>query len=102
MNEDKKPLKVHFMPGCFDNFEGTQEELDALIAEITLMAESGAIQELGEELDIDSFLEDLTPEEANKMAELFTNAFEDDADAEDEEPTYNPSQDWSGTGRRLH
>ena len=31
---DPKKLKVTFAPGCFDNFEGTQEELDALIKEI--------------------------------------------------------------------
>ena len=30
---DKK-VKVEFAPGCFDNFEGTQEELDALQKEI--------------------------------------------------------------------
>jgi hypothetical protein len=29
-----KPLKVEFAPGCFDNFDGTQEELDGLMAEI--------------------------------------------------------------------
>lgn len=29
-----KPLKIEFAPGCFDSFEGTQEELDALIKEI--------------------------------------------------------------------
>ena len=29
-----KPLKVEFAPGCFDNFDGTQEELDGLMTEI--------------------------------------------------------------------
>ena len=33
--------KVVFAPGCFDNFEGTQEELDAMIAEINQLVESG-------------------------------------------------------------
>jgi len=27
-------MKLVFAPGCFDNFEGTQEELDALMKEI--------------------------------------------------------------------
>ena len=27
--------KISFAPGCFDNFEGTQEELDEVINEIT-------------------------------------------------------------------
>jgi len=31
--EDGK-IKIHFAPGCFDNFDGTQEELDELIKEI--------------------------------------------------------------------
>lgn len=30
-------LKVEFMPGCFDNFDGTQEELEALQKEILEM-----------------------------------------------------------------
>jgi hypothetical protein len=34
MTDTKKPLEVKFAPGCFDHFDGTQEELDALIAEI--------------------------------------------------------------------
>ena len=34
MTNSKKPLEVKFAPGCCDHFDGTQEELDALIAEI--------------------------------------------------------------------
>ena len=34
MTNDDDKVKVTFAPGCFDNFEGTQEELDALMAEI--------------------------------------------------------------------
>lgn len=35
-SEKKLPngIKLVFAPGCFDGFEGTQEELDALINEI--------------------------------------------------------------------
>ena len=36
--------KLVFAPGCFDNFEGTQEELQELIAEIHRMFESGEAQ----------------------------------------------------------
>jgi hypothetical protein len=32
-------LKITFAPGCFDSFDGTQEELDAMIAEVTKMFE---------------------------------------------------------------
>ena len=31
---EKKNMKIEFAPGCFDNFEGTQEELDQMVAEI--------------------------------------------------------------------
>jgi len=34
MTDSKKPFEVVFAPGCFDHFDGTQEELDALMAEI--------------------------------------------------------------------
>lgn len=41
--EAGKP-KLVFAPGCFDNFEGTQEELQELIAEIQRMFDSGEAQ----------------------------------------------------------
>jgi hypothetical protein len=34
-------LKITFAPGCFDGFDGTQEELEAMIAEVTKMFETG-------------------------------------------------------------
>ncbi len=43
---DKKELKIEFAPGCFDNFEGTQEELDALIADIQTMFANQTPEEL--------------------------------------------------------
>ena len=65
MTDKKEPLKVVFEPGCFDHFDGTQEELDGLMAEIQdmfanmtpeeLKAQSRAIDinELAEALDSD-------------------------------------------------
>lgn len=38
-----KPFKVVFAPGCFDSFEGTQQELDALIADIQKAVSSGQL-----------------------------------------------------------
>lgn len=55
MSENKPPLKIEFAPGCFDHFEGTQEELDALISEITTMFETMT----PEELEADSRLVDI-------------------------------------------
>ena len=52
---DKKPELV-FMPGCFDGFEGTQEELDELIAEIQRMVDTGELFEKSvplEDVDFD-------------------------------------------------
>ena len=50
MTEEKK-ITVSFAPGAFDGFDGTQEELDALIAEITRMAESGEMFEQATPID---------------------------------------------------
>lgn len=41
---DKK-LKVEFAPGCFDEFDGTQEELQEMLAMIHQMAEDGTLME---------------------------------------------------------
>jgi hypothetical protein len=36
----KKQIKIEFAPGAFDQFDGTQQELDEFIAELHRMAES--------------------------------------------------------------
>lgn len=40
--------KIEFAPGAFDQFEGTQEELDQMILEITQMFENLTAEELAE------------------------------------------------------
>ena len=50
MTEEKKDLEIRFAPGCFDNFEGTQEELQELIAHIHQMANDGTLFEESEPL----------------------------------------------------
>lgn len=45
----EKP-KLIFAEGCFDEFEGTQEELDELVADIKRMFESGELMENSERL----------------------------------------------------
>lgn len=54
---DKK-MKIEFAPGCFDSFEGTQEELDGLIAEIQRMFDSGEAQEQARPLDMEDLDEE--------------------------------------------
>lgn len=51
----KKPLKIIFDPGCFDHFDGTQEELDQLVAELTAAAESGDLFEDSREITEDDW-----------------------------------------------
>jgi hypothetical protein len=48
-----KKIKIEFAPGAFDNFDGTQEELDELITEITRMAESGELVENSRAINMD-------------------------------------------------
>lgn len=54
--------QVVFAPGCFDGFDGTQEELDELVKTIQEQAESGELlvhsQALSDE-EIPAELEDL-------------------------------------------
>ena len=64
MNEDKK-LKVTFAPGCFDSFEGTQEELDQMIADIQAAIESGELLEQSQELTDEDF--DELPDEVKQQ-----------------------------------
>jgi hypothetical protein len=62
---DKKELKVEFAPGCFDQFEGTQEELDEMIAEIHAAVESGELFDDSDELSDEAF--DELPEEVKEQ-----------------------------------
>ena len=66
MTEDKKPeIKIEFAPGCFDDFDGTQEELDELVALIKEMAASGELLDkatpVDELEDIDEEVLELLP-----------------------------------------
>ena len=65
---DPKDLKIEFAPGCFDNFEGSQEELDDLINQIKEMFASGEAQEMARPLDFDD-LDDEDLEILEKFAQ---------------------------------
>jgi hypothetical protein len=61
MTEQNKPLKIEFAPGCFDQFDGSQEELNELMTEIQNMFANLTPEELAERsrpVDIDSLIED--------------------------------------------
>jgi len=53
MTEEKKPVKIVFAPGSLDDFEGTQEELDEMVAEIQRLAESGELEEMADPIDFE-------------------------------------------------
>lgn len=53
-----KEIKIEFAEGCFDEFEGTQEELAELIAELRNQIQNGTLFEDAREL---------SPEEAEQL-----------------------------------
>jgi hypothetical protein len=56
-----KPVEIKFAPGCFDHFEGTQEELDELMKEITEMFSNMTPEELKAQsrtVDLEELIED--------------------------------------------
>lgn len=66
MDSKKKP-EIVFMPGCFDNIDIDQEELDSLIAELKAKIKDGSIFEEARELDPDD------PEDAQILADIEYN-----------------------------
>ena len=70
--EDFSKLKIEFAPGCFDSFDGTQEELEEFIAEITRMFQSGEVQEMARPLDIEELIDE-DPEYAEKIIQSLTS-----------------------------
>lgn len=47
--------KLEFAPGCFDDFTGTQAELDAMVLEIRRLFESGELERDAVPLDLDQW-----------------------------------------------
>ena len=57
----EKKMEIKFAPGCFDHFEGSQEELDDLIKQITDMFTSMTPEELmaqSQQVDIEDLIEE--------------------------------------------
>ena len=67
MNGDDE-IKITFAPGCFDQFDGTQEELDEFLAILKEMVESGELLENSKEIDID----DLDDNERNQIERMIS------------------------------
>ena len=64
---EKKKMEIVFAPGCFDKFDGTQEELDNMMAEIQRMAESGELFEKSVPLSEET-LQEMDPEDVEQLA----------------------------------
>lgn len=86
MTENKK-LKVVFAPGSFDNFDGTQEELDEMLAEIHRLVDTGELFERSTALTEDSF-DELDEEIKVKLIEAMDSIEDEDFD--------------KSTARKLH
>jgi hypothetical protein len=89
MTDEKKPLEVIFAPGCFDTFDGTQEELDEFIAEIHKAIESG------------EFFDDATPITEESLDDLPDHVLEQLANALDLGTVGSPDQP-TPSKRKLH
>lgn len=67
MSNDKKP-EITFLPGCFDSFEGTQEELDELVQKLLEFFESGEyLTNIQVSVSEEEILPDLTEDEIEKL-----------------------------------
>jgi hypothetical protein len=54
-------MKIVFAEGCFDDFDGTEEELAEIIADLQTMVDDGTLLEHSERL---------TPEEEDDLIEV--------------------------------
>lgn len=77
---DAKDLQIKFAPGCFDNFEGTQQELDDFITEITAVVASGELTQLSQELTDEDFA-DLPQQVQLQLLESLDSAHSDDEES---------------------
>ena len=75
--EDFSKIKVVIAPGAFDDFEGSQEELDELMAQIHTMINDGSLFENSNAVDIDELAKSDDPED-QLMYEKLTRAFSDE------------------------
>ena len=76
--EDFPKIKVVIAPGAFDNFEGSQEELDEMMQQIHAMIADGSLFEKSRAVDIDELLESEDPED-REMAEKLLQSLDDQA-----------------------
>lgn len=69
-------MKVEFAPGAFDQFEGTQEELDSFMAEIQRMAESGELEANSVDITDDEAWNELSQDEQDIISQALDRGHE--------------------------
>ena len=74
MTDVKKPMKIEFAPGCFDQFDGSQEELDQLISKIMEMADNGELT--ANAIPLEDMLDELSEEEVRDIFEQLPEEFQ--------------------------
>jgi hypothetical protein len=72
MSEENK-LKIEIMPGAFDTFDGTQEELDQLMTEIQTMFANMTPEELKANSTVidEDYIDELIEQDPELAAKLF-------------------------------
>lgn len=73
-------MKIVFAPGSFEDFDGTQEELDQLIKSIEEMAVNGTLVEESQPVDLD-MLEIDNPDLYEKIMNFAGQEFDEDDDS---------------------
>ena len=76
-SDERAEVKIEFAPGAFDTFNGSQEELDTLIAEIKNMILDGSLFEKTRSVDIDELMESDNPEDRSLAMRLLRAANND-------------------------
>jgi len=71
VSKDNQKPEIVFAPGCFDDFEGTQEELNELIAELKRLAETGELFEVAQKVNVEDLLEEFSEAEVADLLKEF-------------------------------
>ena len=77
--DERAKIKIEFAPGAFDTFDGSQEELDTLMAEIKNMILDGSLFEKARSVDIDELIESDDPDD-QALAIKLLRAISDEPD----------------------
>ena len=77
--DERAKIKIEFAPGAFDTFDGSQEELDTLMAEIKNMILDGSLFEKARSVDIDELIESDDPDD-QALAMKLLRAVSDEPD----------------------